>query len=97
MSSPVHGRLWSLSSEPKNEISLPFPVHPGDNNGLYDFQQMRFPNHSIVSLPADEANISSEEDVGVNGIEVLGVDSNHRNKSPANQSKLLPIIEDESE
>jgi hypothetical protein len=83
--------------EPKHDICLPFPVHPGDTSGLCDFQQMRFPNHSIVSLPADEAIISSEDDVGVNGIEVLGVDSNRRSKSPANRSKLLPIIEDESE
>jgi hypothetical protein len=90
--------VWRIGkSEPVNEICLPFPVHPDCRTGMWEFQQIRFPDHSVGSLPAHEANVSAKEDRGRIGFEVLEVDPSHRCRSPTNQSRLSPITEDESE
>jgi hypothetical protein len=83
--------------EPVNEVCLPFPLHPDYKFGMREFQQIRFPDHSVVSLTADEATVFAKEGGDRIRFEVLGVDPSHRCRSPANQSRLSPITEDESE
>jgi hypothetical protein len=83
--------------DPKSEVARPFPIHPADQKKSNEFQHLRFPNYSSASLPSDEFQLTSDEIPESRGLELLGVDSSRRSKSPTGVSRLKPIAEDEEE
>jgi hypothetical protein len=84
-------------SDLKSEVALPFPIHPADQQKQNEFQHLRFPNYSSTSFNSDEFQPTSDELPEARGLELLGVDSSRRSKSPSCHSRLKPIAEDEAE